>query len=144
MDNTILELANYCLGFYGDGEDSLKYFESWGHEPMKLREILAVLPHVEEVYPNEIHNGVPVNVDSFVRELVRDFVLAGRGVEFVPEYFITVEGKKIFQENADAWREQIEDLKSPGTMTGAEINKAWEKISAPSNIKPKWFGFLKQ
>jgi len=144
MDNTILELANYCLGFYGDGKDSLKYFEMWGHEPMTFDEILAVIPHVEEVYPNEIHNGVPVNIDTFVREVIRDFVLTGRGDESRKEHFVSAKEKEIFDANKDEWREQLAQARSEKEMSHDELMELWYQIISPSQIKPTWFGFLKK
>ena len=140
----IAELAEYVLGFYGDGEDSLKYFESWGYQPMTHEEIMAVLPHVEQVYPNEITNGTPVNVDTFVREVIRDFVLTGRGVEKPMEHFVSVEERDIFNANKDEWRSELEDARSAKSMSYSEMMKLWYKIIEPSKVKPQWFGFLRK
>ena len=144
MHNAVLELAHYCLGFYGSGKDSLKYFESWGHEPMTFDEILAVLPHVEEVYPNEVSDGVPMNVDTFVREVIRDFVLTARGVESPMEHFVSAEEKSIFEANKDDWRGQLERARSEKEMSHTEMMELWHQIIAPCKIKPKWFGFLRR
>lgn len=144
MNESTLTLIDYCLGFYGDGPDSLKYFESWGHEPMTSSEILAVLPHVEAVYPKEIHNGIPVNVDTFVREIIRDFVLTGRGVESSKEHFVSVDERDIFNANQAEWRNQLEQARAEKEMSFEEMMVLWEEIIAPCKIKPKWFGFLKR
>jgi hypothetical protein len=142
MTETTLQLIDYCLGFYGDGPDSLRYLEDWGHQPMTSSEILAVLPHVEEVYPKEVTNGIPVNVDSFLREVVRDFVLAGRGVDYNFEHFTSKEEREIFTTNADDWRDQLESLREEKELSGKDMGKIWAEIIAPSKVKPKWFGFL--
>lgn len=144
MTETTLELIDYCLSFYGDSPNSLRYFDDWEQPPMTSSEILAVLPHVEEVYPKEIKNGIPVNVDSFVREVIRDFVLVARGVDARTEHFTSSQERDIFNQNQDAWRSELETLISENDMSHNEIMKAWNEIIAPSGIKPKWFGFLRR
>ena len=86
-------IENVCetmMGFYGDVEDGLHYFEDWGQEPMSHLEAIFGLyvitkrdldlgrtPYIVEV---EEAYGEP-HVDSMDRECIRDAVLQARGVE---------------------------------------------------------------
>jgi hypothetical protein len=80
MENVCL----YMMSFYGDGPDSLKYFEKWGHEPMTLDEAIFGLYAItkKDLELGEIPYVLKYHeVDTFDRENIRDAVLQARGVE---------------------------------------------------------------
>ena len=144
--NKTNELIEYCMSFYGDVPNGLRYMKEWRQPDMTVDEIMAVLPLIAKVYPNEFINGSPVHVDTTMRELVRDFVLDGRGNESPTENRTSKEQIEVWKTNFPKWKSEHDDAVLEITRTRSigelESLKLWHHITRDGNIKPQWFGFL--
>lgn len=137
-----MEFEDYCLSFYGDVPNSLGYFKSWGYEPMTMDDIKKVIPLVAAMYPEE-QCGDSLTGDTFTRELVRDFVIHGRGIDTDVEHFTSSEGREIFRKNRDRWQSELHERLDVKAVSHSVIMEHWHEIIEDSKIKPSWFGFLR-
>jgi hypothetical protein len=133
----------YCMSFYGDVDGGLHYFEEDGFPPMQIFEIKAVLPLIKEVYPEEFNaDDTLANADSTTREMVRDFVIHGRGYNLRSEWHTSTQSREVFKANRDSWGKELEERQALEPAKGAGFLRLWNEITKEADIKPKWFGFL--
>ena len=133
--------VDYCLSFYGDVPGSLGYFQDWGYNPMTRTEIEKVIPLVAAMYPDE-KCGNSLTGDSFTRELVRDFVIHGRGIDTDVEHFTSSEGRDIFRKNRDRWQSELHERLKGESVSHSVLMSYWHEIIKDCKVKPSWFGFL--